>query len=198
MTSSPLSTLTDAQLMERVAEDDVAAFEEIYRRHGKGALRAAYRIVRQPAAAEEVTQEAFLSLWRSAAGYQPARSSLRSWLLLLVHNRAIDQIRRARHHNTNLDITEVHEEHLEDPERTDARAAAREQSRNINALLRTIPIKQRQIVELAYYGEMTPPRDRHEPRPPPGHRQGTSAPRPSQAAPRARPRGQRADPRSVS
>lgn len=155
MTSSPLSTLTDSQLMERVAEDDVAAFEEIYRRHGKGALRAAYRIVRQPAAAEEVTQEAFLSLWRSAAGYQPARSSLRSWLLVLVHNRGIDQIRRARHHNTNLDIAEVHEEHLEDPERTDARAAASEQSRDINALLRTIPIKQRQIVELAYYGEMT-------------------------------------------
>ncbi len=155
MNSGPLSTLTDAQLMKRAADDDVAAFEEIYRRYGKQALRAAYRIVREPAAAEEVTQEAFLSLWRSAAGYQPARSSLRSWLLVLVHNRGIDQIRRARHHNTNLDIAEVHEEHLEDPERTDVRAAAREQSRNINALLRTIPLKQRQIVELAYYGEMT-------------------------------------------
>jgi RNA polymerase sigma-70 factor, ECF subfamily len=155
MIPSPLSTLTDAQLMKRVTENDVAAFEEIYRRHGKQALRAAYRIVRQPAAAEELTQEAFLSLWRSAAGYQPDRSSLRSWLLLLVHNRGIDQIRRARNHNTNLDIAELHEEHLEDPERTDARAAPREQSRDINALLRTIPIKQRQIVELAYYGEMT-------------------------------------------
>jgi RNA polymerase sigma-70 factor, ECF subfamily len=150
-----IHTTSDAQLMVRVAQDDALAFEELYRRHSRQAFRVAVRMVRHSAAAEDVTQEAFLSLWRSAARYEPTRSSLKSWLLRMVHNRGIDHIRRMRNHSTQVDIEQVEEEQLQSSERTDAHVAARERSREILELLASIPIKQRQVVELAYYGELT-------------------------------------------
>jgi RNA polymerase sigma-70 factor, ECF subfamily len=154
MTSSPL-TASDDDLMSRVAADDTAAFDEIYRRHRSAAMRVAMRIMRQPTAAEDVTQEAFLSLWRGASRYEPARSSLRAWLLLLVHSRGIDAIRRGRGHRTNMNLDDAPPERLHAPERTDSQAALREQSRHLRLLVGAIPLKQRQVIQLAYYKEMT-------------------------------------------
>lgn len=154
MSSSPL-TACDDELMSRVAADDAFAFDEIYRRHRAAALAVALRMMRQPAAAEDVTQEAFLSLWRGASRYEPARSSLRAWLLLLVHSRGIDAIRRGRSHNTNTNLDDAPPERLHAPERTDSQAAVREQSRHLRQLVGAIPLKQRQVVQLAYYRGMT-------------------------------------------
>lgn len=153
--ASPLSSLSDTQLMARVSEEDIPAFEEIYRRHGQLAFRVAYRVVRETPAAEDITQEAFLGLWRGATKFDPSRSPLRSWLLLMVRSRGIDHIRRARNHSTHPLQDELHEEHLQAPEHTDAQADAREESREIRNLLKVIPLKQQQVVELVYYREMT-------------------------------------------
>jgi RNA polymerase sigma-70 factor, ECF subfamily len=154
-TTFPLQGLSDAQLMARLLEEDISAFEEIYRRHGQLAFRVAYGVVRETTAAEDITQEAFLGLWRRAAKFDPSRSPLRSWLLLMVRSRGIDHIRRARNHSTQLLQDELHERHLQAPEHTEAQAAALEESREIRGLLSAIPVKQRQVVELVYYREMT-------------------------------------------
>ena len=76
--------------MPLVERKDPAAFELVYDRHGGAAYSLAYRIVGDRASAEDVTQEAFLSLWRSGARYDRARGSVRTWLLGIVRNRAID------------------------------------------------------------------------------------------------------------
>src|SRR5437764_13157425 len=82
--------------MRLVQRGDARAFEAVYDRHGGAAFSLAYRISANRTAAEDIVQEAFLSVWRSAVRYQPERGNLRSWLLSVVHNRAIDWRRRSR------------------------------------------------------------------------------------------------------
>src|SRR5213592_3546326 len=86
--------LADEDLMPLVGEKDPEAFEVFYDRHGGAAYSLAYRIVGDRSSAEDVTQEAFLSIWRSGARYDRARGSVRSWTLGVVRNRAIDAMRR--------------------------------------------------------------------------------------------------------
>src|SRR3982750_2739387 len=88
-------SLADEDLMVLVQRGDARAFEAIYDRHGAAAFSLAYRIAGNRAAAEDIVQEAFLSVWRSSVRYQPERGNLRSWLLSVVHNRAIDALRRS-------------------------------------------------------------------------------------------------------
>src|SRR3954449_6778074 len=85
--------LADEELMPLVGRKDPEAFEVLYDRHGGAAYSLAYRIVGDRAAAEEVTQEAFISVWRSGARFDRARGSVRSWMLSIVRNRAIDTLR---------------------------------------------------------------------------------------------------------
>src|SRR6059036_2744068 len=81
--------------MTLVDAKDPGAFEVFYDRHGGAAYSLAYRIVGDPGGAEDVTQEAFLSIWRSRARYDLARGSVRAWALGIVRNRAIDALRSA-------------------------------------------------------------------------------------------------------
>src|ERR1700710_3117264 len=85
--------LADEELMPLIGEKDPEAFEVFYDRHGGVAYSLAYRIVGEKAAAEDVTQEAFISIWRSGARFDQARGSVRSWMLSIVRNRAIDVLR---------------------------------------------------------------------------------------------------------
>jgi RNA polymerase sigma factor (sigma-70 family) len=93
-----LSRLGDEDLMALVARGDARAFETIYERHSTVAFSLAYRICGVRAAAEEVAQEAFLAIWRSGARYDRTRGSVRTWLLGIVHHRAIDALRRSTAH----------------------------------------------------------------------------------------------------
>src|SRR5271154_7105357 len=86
--------LADEELMQLVYKGRAEAFEVIYDRHGDAAFSLAYRMCAQRALAEDVVQEAFLSLWRSGARYDRNRGSVRTWVLGIVHNRAIDALRR--------------------------------------------------------------------------------------------------------
>ena len=79
--------------MPLIGDKDPEAFEVFYDRHGGVAYSLAYRIVGERAAAEDVTQEAFISIWRSGARFDRARGSVRSWMLSIVRNRAIDALR---------------------------------------------------------------------------------------------------------
>src|ERR1051325_8087582 len=94
-----LRDLADEDLMPPVRRGQAAAFEVIYERHASAAFSLAYRIVGTRSGAEDVSQEAFLSLWRSGARYDRARGSVRTWVLGIVHHRAIDFLRRSAVHD---------------------------------------------------------------------------------------------------
>src|ERR671923_3081753 len=89
-----LERLADEDLMTLVDRKDPDAFEVFYQRHGGAAYSLAHRIVGERSRAEDVTQEAFLSIWRSGARYDRTRGSVRAWMLGIVRNRAIDALRR--------------------------------------------------------------------------------------------------------
>src|SRR4051794_1117977 len=150
-----LSALADEDLMQLVRRGDTAAFELVYERHATAAFSLASRMTGTRNVAEDVVQEAFLSLWRSGARYDRARGSVRTWVLGIVHHRAIDALRRATVHNRRRAGDEGIEERFEAAERTDVEAARREEAGSVRNALETLPSDQCQVIELAYFGGFT-------------------------------------------
>jgi RNA polymerase sigma-70 factor (ECF subfamily) len=150
-----LSTLEDRDLVVRVAEGDIRAFEAIYDRHSAQVFGLAMRVTSRHRAAEEATQDAFLNLWRTADHYDPSRGTLKTWLLAVVRNRSIDWLRREARHALALENDDAILGRLEAPERTDDQAVTREEARHARQLLSSIPTEQRQIIELAYFKGLT-------------------------------------------
>ena len=148
-------SLADEDVMQLVRRGDARAFEVIYERHSAAAFSLAYRMMGTRSGAEDVTQDAFLSLWRSGARYDAARGSVRTWVLGIVHNRAIDALRRATVHDRRRTGDEGIEERFEAPERTDVEAARREEAGNVRGALSVLPADQSQVIELAYFGGFT-------------------------------------------
>ena len=139
--------------MTLVDRKDPTAFEVFYDRHGGAAYSLAYRIVGDRTLAEDVTQEAFLSIWRSGAGYDRARGSVRAWSLGIVRNRAIDALRRDAAGAPQLDLDDdavleaAPAEELTDAEASAARPRARSAARSTSC-----PNEQSKVIELAYFG----------------------------------------------
>jgi RNA polymerase sigma-70 factor, ECF subfamily len=144
--------LADEEVMQLVQSGNPRAFELLYDRHGGAAFSLAYRMVGNRVMAEDIIQEAFLSIWRSRQRYDQARGSVRTWVLGIVHNRAIDGLRRSFVHDRRRETMEGVEERHEAPERTDVEAARREEARSIRSALETLPDEQRRTIELAYFG----------------------------------------------
>jgi RNA polymerase sigma-70 factor (ECF subfamily) len=150
-----LGTLADEDLMVLVRDGDARAFEVIFDRHADAAFSLAYRMCGRRAMAEDVVQEAFVSLWRSGARYDRARGSVRSWMLSAVHNRAIDAFRHETA-KSSLDVgDEGLAERLESEERTDREVERRDDARVVRSALNELPGEQRQVIELAYFGGFT-------------------------------------------
>src|SRR6266511_3419048 len=147
--------LADEDLMQLVRRGDAAAFEMVYDRHATAAFSLAYRMTGTRNAAEDVVQEAFLSLWRSGARYDRARGSVRTWVLGIVHNRAIDALRRSMVHDRRRASDEGIEERFEARERTDVEAARREEAQSVRLVLDKLPPEQKHVIELAYFGGFT-------------------------------------------
>jgi len=141
--------------MALVPEGHARAFEVVFDRHAGPAFSLAYRICGRRAMAEEVVQEAFLSLWRSGARYDRTRGSVRSWVLGVVRNRAIDALRRHVAHGARDVADEGFAGRLPAPELTEVQAARREESHALRAALARLPAEQRQVIELAYFGGFT-------------------------------------------
>src|SRR3954447_5187129 len=129
------TSLADEDLMALVQRGDAQAFEAIYDRHGSAAFSLAYRIAGSRAAAEDIVQEAFLSVWRSAVRYSPERGNLRSWLLSVVHNRAIDSLRRSIMQNRHQVDAEGIEERKAAPEFTDVEAFRRQEAQTVRSAM---------------------------------------------------------------
>ena len=139
--------------MPLIGEKDPEAFGVFYDRHGGAAYSLAYRIVGDRAAAEEVTQEAFISVWRSGARFDAARGSVRSWLLSIVRNRAIDFLRSRAGRAPKLDFDDdsVLEQRPAE-ERTEEEALRRETAAEVRGALGKLPGEQSKVIELAYFG----------------------------------------------
>jgi RNA polymerase sigma-70 factor (ECF subfamily) len=147
--------LADEEVMQLVQRGDPRAFELLYDRHGGAAYSLAYRIAGRQAIAEDVVQEALLSIWRHRLRYDQTRGSVRNWILGIVHNRAIDGIRRSSVHDRRRATLEVVEDRFEARERTDVEVARREEARSVRGALETLPDEQRRTIELAYFGGFT-------------------------------------------
>jgi RNA polymerase sigma-70 factor, ECF subfamily len=150
-----LRVLADEELMQLVYTSRADAFEVIYDRHADVAFSLAFRMCGQRALAEDVVQESFLSLWRSRARYDGTRGSVRTWLLGIVHNRAIDALRRRAVRDRPIVDGEGLEERVPAPERTDLEFARREDARQVRDALEQLPGEQSRVIELAYFGGMT-------------------------------------------
>lgn len=150
-----LLNLADEDLLQHVHNGDARAFEVIFDRHAGAAFSLAYRMCGRRAMAEDVVQESFLSLWRSGARYDRRRGSVRSWVLSVVHNRAIDAFRR----DLVRESRDVHDDSIVErmPARqlTDNEVERREDAREVRSALGELPPDQRQVIELAYFGGFT-------------------------------------------
>jgi RNA polymerase sigma-70 factor (ECF subfamily) len=141
---------SDVRLVARCAEGDEGALAELYDLFGRAAYALALRIVRDAAQAEDVVQEAFLDLWRSAARFDPARSRPASYLLTFVHRRAVDLIRREQARpQRGGDVEDIASRaNADDPP---ASLIVSEQGASVRRALADLPPPQRQVLELAYF-----------------------------------------------
>jgi RNA polymerase sigma-70 factor (ECF subfamily) len=143
--------LTDEALLERLVDADEDALAELYNRFGRVAYGLALRILRDPALAQDAVQDAFLAAWRTAAAFDAERGKASTWLLTLVHRRAVDLVRREERRRTEpLEAAPV-----PSGDSTDETAETLEQRRRVQAALAELPEHERQALELAYYGGLT-------------------------------------------
>jgi RNA polymerase sigma-70 factor, ECF subfamily len=156
MTHAELQRLADEDLMPRIAEKDPVAFEIFYDRHAGAAYSLAYRIVGDRQSAEDVTQEALISIWRSGARFDRARGSVRAWTLGIVRNRAIDMLRRdsGRAPRPAFDSEELLEREPSG-DLTDVEALRRETARQVRGAISGLPEDQSKVIGLAYFGGFT-------------------------------------------
>jgi RNA polymerase sigma factor (sigma-70 family) len=146
-----LAHLSDEALVALVARSDESALAELYDRIGGTAYGLAHRVLRDEALAEDAVQEAFLGLWRSAGSFIPERAKASTWILTLVHRRAVDLVRREQRRRA---------EPLEgapEPSEGSAEEAAwlRLDRERVQTALASLPDQQREAIELAYYGGFT-------------------------------------------
>jgi RNA polymerase sigma-70 factor, ECF subfamily len=154
-TRADLLALADEELMQLLAAGDTRALEPIFDRHGAAAFSLAYRICGTQARAEDVVQDAFTSLWLAAGRYRRGRGSVRTALLRIVHDRAIDSVR----HTAKSDGGDRGGEPIADrnrpQERTDAEVLQRGQAERMRAALEELPTEQRHEFELAFFDGLT-------------------------------------------
>ena len=142
---------SDEQVLEAVGRGDDDALGVLYDRFGRLAFRLAFRILRDRALAEDAVQEAFLAVWRSADAYKRERAKPSTWILTVVHRRAVDLVRREQ--SRRGEPLEVAPEPSVGP--VDEDAVLRDRRAAVQAALTELPGDQRQALELAYYGGLT-------------------------------------------
>ena len=144
----------DRSVLTRVANGDLDALDELYDRYKTMAYSIAYRITSDATLAEDVVQDAFLGVWRNAARYIEGRGSVKTWLLSIVHHRAIDAVRRRRP-TTELPDTETPAPPAFQLPDVWAEVSANLDAVAVRAALAALSEVQREALELAYYGGLT-------------------------------------------
>jgi RNA polymerase sigma-70 factor (ECF subfamily) len=157
--------VSDENLLLEISDGGNAAMEVLYERYAGYAYALSYRIVHDCSTAEDIVQDAFLSIWRKAASYQEQYGSVRSWLQAIVHHRAIDCVRAAAHRNHQYTSLE----NVNEPAYTCAPSSTtltkkaeiweivwqEERSALLHSILAQLPQEQRQVIELGYFDGYT-------------------------------------------
>jgi RNA polymerase sigma-70 factor, ECF subfamily len=146
--------LADEDLISLVEAADAEAFATLYDRHSRAAFSLAYRMMGERQASEDLTQDAFLKVWRSAGSYRAERGSVRTWILSIVHNRGIDQIRSQASRRRTQDKIEASAPRSQ-PSEAFAETLRNSQRDQVREALDTLPPEQLKILELAYFSGYT-------------------------------------------
>jgi len=146
--------LADEDLLYFVGQGDSEAFAILYDRYGRAAFSLAYRIIGERQAAEDLVQDAFLKLWCSATSYRPERSSVRTWLLSIVRNRGIDQLRSHASRRRLQDRIEAFAPRSQ-PSEAFAETWRNSQRDRVRDALNTLSPEQFKVLELAYFSGYT-------------------------------------------
>jgi RNA polymerase sigma-70 factor (ECF subfamily) len=143
---------TDEELVLSVAAGDVAALAELHDRYARPAFGLAARVLRDRDLAQDAVQEAFLGVWRSAASFRPGRGTARSWLLTLVHRRAVDLVRREER---RAPVELWGWDGRTESESAEQAAWLQLERRRVRVALERLSPTQRRLLELAYYAGLT-------------------------------------------
>jgi RNA polymerase sigma-70 factor (ECF subfamily) len=142
------------QLLDGVARGDDAAFEQLYDRMSASVFGLVRRVLRDPAQAEEVTQEVFLEVWRSAPAFEPGRGSPSAWVLTMAHRRAVDRVRSAQA-SRDRDDAAARRDAAVPYDVVGEEVEARLEQERVRDALASLTELQRQAVQLAFYGGYT-------------------------------------------
>src|SRR5207248_5191585 len=137
--------LTVEDVLARVARADENALGELYDRFARIAYGLALRILRDPALAQDAVQDAMLAAWRTAAAFDPRRGKASTWLLTLVHRRAVDVVRREERRRADP----LEDAPVASAESTEETAWLRDERRRVQEALAQLPADQRELIELA-------------------------------------------------
>src|ERR687890_821908 len=146
--------LADEDLISLVETSDADAFATLYDRHSRAAFSLAYRMMGERQAAEDLAQDAFLKAWRGAGSYRAERGSVRTWILSIVHNRGIDQLRSHASRRRTQDRIEASAPRSQ-PSEAFAETLRNSQRDQLREALNTLPPEQLKILELAYFSGYT-------------------------------------------
>ena|SRR5215216_2385280 len=146
--------LADEDLISLVEAGDAEAFATLYDRHSRAAFSLAYRMMGERQASEDLTQDAFLKVWRGASSYRSERGSVRTWILSIVHNRGIDQLRSQASRRRTQDRVEATAPRSQ-PSEAFAETWRNSQRDQVREALNTLPSEQLKILELAYFSGYT-------------------------------------------
>lgn len=148
-----LTEARDRDLVRRIEGGDEEAFRGLFGRYAPSALSLARRVARQPVLAEEIVQEAFLAVWRNPGGYDQGRGSVKSWLMGMVHHRAVDAVRREESQRRRAEEAQANDVVVvEDPAEAVVEAlGVPEERKAVRAALEELPTEQRRVIELMYF-----------------------------------------------
>ncbi|QYJ14936.1 ECF RNA polymerase sigma factor SigK [Rubrobacter xylanophilus DSM 9941] len=146
--------LADEDLLSLVERRDPDAFAALYDRHSRAAYSLAYRMMGERQAAEDLVQDAFLKVWRSAGSYRAERGSVRTWILSILHNRGIDQLRSQASRLRARERLEASAEKVQ-PSEAFSETLRSSQREQVREAMSTLPPEQLKILELAYFSGYT-------------------------------------------
>jgi RNA polymerase sigma-70 factor, ECF subfamily len=146
--------LADEDLISLVGDGDAEAFALLYDRHTRAAYSLAYRFMNGRQAAEDLLQESFIKVWRSASGYRVGRGSVRTWILSIVRNRAIDQVRSRASRRRTRDKLEASAPTSE-PNEAFAETWRNFRGDLVRRALEELPHEQRKVLALSHFSELT-------------------------------------------
>jgi RNA polymerase sigma-70 factor, ECF subfamily len=146
--------LADEDLISMVEASDADAFSTLYDRHSRAAFSLAYRMMGDRTAAEDLAQDAFLKVWRGVGSYRAERGSVRTWILSIVHNRGIDQLRSHASRRRTQDRIEATAPRSQ-PSEAFAETLRNSQRDQVREALSSLPAEQLKILELAYFSGYT-------------------------------------------